>query len=76
MTLCAVSEPQGIGLAQGTEITDKETIKRLQQIGKDREHALKDYLIEQGNIASSRILLCQPRIDTNEQALPRIAISV
>ena len=45
-------------------------------MGEDREHALKDHLIEQGKIDSSRILFCKPQIDSDEGAKPRIAISV
>lgn len=51
-------------------------IKRLLDIGEQREHAFKDYLIEQCNIESSRILFCKPQIDSDEGAMPRIAISV
>ena len=51
-------------------------IKRLLELGERREHAFKDYLIEDGNIDSSRILFCKPQIDSDEGAMPRIAISV
>lgn len=76
VTICAISTPADIDLKAGTKITDKTAIKRLIDIGEKREHALKDYLIEQGNISSSRILFCKPQIDSDEDAVPHIAISV
>jgi len=76
VTICAISIPADIDLKSGTTITDKKSIKRLLEIGAKREHAFKDHLIEQGNIDSSRILICKPQIDSDEGAIPRIAISV
>jgi hypothetical protein len=76
VTLCAISTPADIGAQPGKKITDKAAIKSLLDIGEQREHALKDHLIEYGKIDSSRILFCKPQIDSSEDALPRIAISV
>jgi len=76
VTICAISTPADIGLSAGKTVTDKADIKRLLDIGEQREHAFKDYLIEEGKIDSSRILLCKPQIDSDEGAKPRIAISV
>lgn len=76
VTICAVSTPADIDLKAGVPITDKAVIKRLRDLGEKREHALKDYLIEQGKISSSRILFCKPQIDTDEGAVPHISISV
>ncbi|NQZ25759.1 MAG: DUF748 domain-containing protein [Colwellia sp.] len=76
VTICAISTPADIDLKAGVSVSDKADIKRLLELGEQREHALKDYLIEQGNIDSSRILFCKPQIDSDEGAMPRIAISV
>lgn len=76
VSICAISIPADIGLKSGIEVANKKDIKRLKSLGEQREHALKDYLIEQGDISSSRILFCKPQIDNNNGALPRIAISV
>jgi len=76
VSICAISTPTDINLKAGEEVTNKKDIERLKKIGEQREHALKDYLIEQGKIDSSRLLLCQPQIDSDEGASPRIAISV
>ncbi|WP_232771097.1 DUF748 domain-containing protein [Colwellia sp. 75C3] len=76
VTICAISTPADIGLKAGISVTDKTDIKRLLDMGEEREHAFKDHLIEQGKIDSSRILFCKPQIDSDEGAIPRIAISV
>jgi hypothetical protein len=75
VTICAISVPGDISLKAGVAITDKTTIKRLIDMGKKREHAFKDHLIEKGKIDSSRILFCKPKIDSTEGAIPRMAIS-
>lgn len=76
VNICAISTPEDIGLPSGEEITDKAIQNKLKEIGTQREQALKDYLVTQGKISSSRILLCAPKIDTSKEAKPRIAISV
>ncbi|RGP39511.1 hypothetical protein BPTFM16_02846 [Altererythrobacter insulae] len=76
VTLCAISTPEDIGLPAGVAVKNKADIKRLLDLGEQREHAFKDHLVEQGNIESSRILLCKPQIDSSKGAIPRIAISV
>jgi hypothetical protein len=76
VTICAISTPADIDLKAGIEVSDKQDIKRLLDLGEQREHAFKDYLIEEGKIKSSRILFCSPQIDSDKGAKPRIAISV
>jgi hypothetical protein len=76
VTICAISTPADIDLKTGISVTEKSEIKRLLKMGEDREHALKDHLIEQGKIDSSRILFCKPQIDSDKGAIPRITISV
>ena len=76
VTICAISTPADIGLKAGVSVEKKSDIKRLLDIGEQREHAFKDHLIEQGKIDSSRILFCKPQIDSDVGAIPRIGISV
>ncbi|MEI6893146.1 MAG: DUF748 domain-containing protein [Colwellia sp.] len=76
VTICAISVPEDIDLKAGKKVTDKAAIKRLIELGEKREHAFKDYLIDKGEIKSSRILFCTPQIDSGENAIPHIAISV
>jgi len=76
INICAISVPADIDLAAGKDITDKKHILKLKALGEQRESAFKDYIIKQGNIASSRLLLCAPKIDSSENAQPRIELSV
>ena len=76
INICAISTPADIGLAVGTQVVDKKQIQQLKDIGEQREAAFKEYIIKHGNIASSRLLLCIPKIDSSEKAQPRIALSV
>ncbi|OUR60743.1 hypothetical protein A9Q74_12305 [Colwellia sp. 39_35_sub15_T18] len=76
VNLCAISTPADIGLVVGSQVTDKKQVRQLKDIAEQREATLKDYLIKQGNIASSRLLLCAPKIDSSEDAQPRIELSV
>ncbi len=74
--ICAISTPADIGLAAGTTVTNKKEIKRLKEIANKREHAFKEYIIEHGDIKSSRLMLCSPQIDSDKDAVPRISLSV
>tara|TARA_R110001583_G_scaffold7158_1_gene35571 strand:+ start:25407 stop:27827 length:2421 start_codon:yes stop_codon:yes gene_type:complete len=76
VNICAVSTPADINLKSGSKVTDKNKIKQLKEIGEQREEAFKEYMIKQGNIASSRLLLCSPKIDSSEEAQPRIELSI
>ena len=76
INICAVSTPADINLQTGTKVTDKNKIKQLKEIGEQREEAFKEYIIKHGNIASSRLLLCSPKIDSSENAKPRLELSV
>jgi len=76
VNICAISTPADINLSAGKEITSKEHIRQLKDIAEQRESAFKDYMIKHGNIASSRLLLCAPKIDSDEGAQPRIELSV
>lgn len=76
VTVCAVSVPEDINQEPAQEITDKKLIKQLKEVGEQREHAFKDYIMEHGDIESSRLLLCSPKIDTSVAAQPRISLSV
>ncbi|WP_114326938.1 DUF748 domain-containing protein [Candidatus Colwellia aromaticivorans] len=76
VNICAVSTPADIDLKSGNQITDKSKIKQLKEIAEQREEVFKEYIIKHGNIASSRLLLCSPKIDSSEDAQPRIELSV
>jgi hypothetical protein len=76
VNICGISVPSDINLNAGTKVTDKKHINQLKEIAEQREAAFKDYIIEHGGIASSRLLLCSPKIDSSENAQPRIELSV
>ena len=76
VNLCGISTPADIGLIAGSQVTDKKQVRQLKDIAEQREATLKDYLIEQGGIASSRLLLCAPKIDSSKGAQPRMELSV
>lgn len=76
VNICAISTPADINLIAGSKITDKNHINQLKEMGEKREEAFKDYIIKHGKIASSRLLLCAPKIDSSKEAKPRITLSV
>lgn len=75
VNICAISTPADISLSAGSK-PSKEQSSQLKGIGEQREAAFKDYMIKHGGIDSSRLLLCAPKIDTTEEAKPRIELSV
>lgn len=76
VNICAISTPADISLKAGNKVTDKSKIKQLKEIAEQREELFKEYIIKHGNIASSRLLLCSPKIDSSKDAQPRIELSV
>lgn len=76
VNICPISTPTDIDLNAGSKVTDKAQIHQLKDIGEQRGEAFKEYIIKHGNIASSRLLLCAPKIDSDKKAQPRIELSV
>jgi len=74
--ICAISTPADINLITGSEITNKKHIHQLKSIAEQRASAFKEYIIKKGKVDSSRLLLCAPKIDSSENAQPRIELSV
>lgn len=70
--LCAYSTPADIGLPLGSKITVQDQITQLNAISTKRVESLKDYLVEQHGIASSRLSICKNQIDMKKDAKPRI----
>jgi len=75
LTLCAIATPADIDKPLGTEIVNKDEIKQLAELSNMRLNAFKDYMVNQEKIASSRLLLCSPKVDFSEDALPRITFT-
>jgi len=75
LTLCAIATPEDINKPLGTEITDKDEILQLAKLSEQRLNAFKEYMVEEQGIASSRLLLCLPKIDSSIEAKPRITFT-
>lgn len=76
VTLCAVSTPADAGLSLGNKITDNSIIENLHQLSLKRVENFKHHIVNKYHIASSRLLLCTPQIDSAEKAQPRIKFNV
>jgi len=72
--ICAVSTPADLGLPADAELSE-DNIKKLREIGNEREKHFKAKVVEEG-VESGRILLCTPQIDTAKDAIPRMSIAV
>jgi hypothetical protein len=75
LTLCAIATPKDIDKPLGTEIVDKDEIKQLAELSTERLNAFKDHMVNKEKIASSRLLLCSPKVDFSEDAKPRITFT-
>lgn len=75
LKLCAIATKDDLN-EPGIDITDAKTIARLKELAQQRGDIFKDQLVEQGGVSSSRLLLCQPKIDGQDDALPRIEFNI
>jgi hypothetical protein len=75
LTLCAIATPEDINKPLGVEITDKNDIKKLADFSGQRLETFKEYMVKEKGIASSRLLLCSPKIDSSIGAQPRITFT-
>ncbi|GAA6204934.1 DUF748 domain-containing protein [Thalassotalea sp. SU-HH00458] len=76
VTLCPVATPVDVGLNVGDKITDSKLIDKLHQLSLLRVENFKQTIVDEYNIASSRLLLCTPQIDSAKNAQPRITFNV
>jgi len=76
VNICAISTPADLGIVTNGQVTDKKHISQLKKIAEQREESFKEYIIKHGKIASSRLLLCAPKIDYSDNAQPRIELSI
>lgn len=70
--LCPVSTPADIGLPLGKKVTDKKVIEKMHEVSRARAEYFKKYMVEEKQVESSRLLLCTPQIDFDEEAKPFI----
>ncbi|MBL4799245.1 MAG: DUF748 domain-containing protein [Oleispira sp.] len=70
--LCGVASAADIGKANGSDITSKQDLKKLSLISEQRASNFKQYMVDEADIDSSRLLLCKPQIDSSEDAIPHL----
>lgn len=69
--LCGVSTAVDIGKQVGDQLSAVD-IENLIKISEQRGSMFKQYMVEEKQIESSRLLLCKPRIDNSFEAVPHI----
>ncbi|WDE03775.1 DUF748 domain-containing protein [Thalassomonas viridans] len=75
VTLCAVATAQDIGLPVGTEELTEAELRTLNELSLKRLNHFKSYMVEQEQIDSSRLLLCNPQVDLSSEARPRLTFA-
>ncbi|MDO6447544.1 DUF748 domain-containing protein [Colwellia sp. 1_MG-2023] len=76
VTLCAISTPADVGLKTGEKVKDHKFIEQLHQLSLLRVENFKHHIVDKYKVASSRLLLCTPQIDSAKNAKPRITFDV
>ena len=70
--LCGVSTAEDIGKERGSNISGPDDIRVLKSLAIKRAINFKEYMVEEKGIASSRLLLCNPKIDSSFGAIPHV----
>ena len=71
--VCPIANPEDLGLTLDVDALDETMVQNLNQLSETRSQLFKQYLVDNAQIDSRRILLCSPKIDAKP---PRIKISV
>lgn len=74
--ICGVATPADLN---EPFLNDEDNLKRnaaLRQIAKRRADKFKAFVINEGDLESSRLLVCSPKIDDKETAIPHIEIGI
>ncbi len=74
--VCGVATPADASDQKDSELSAEEKSEALRAIAAQRAEAFKEYVVKEGELASSRILLCQPQVDYSKDAAPRVSISL
>jgi hypothetical protein len=75
ITLCAVATAADLGKPAGEKITETADKEKLKALSLARMHNFKKHMITTEQLASSRLLLCTPQIDSDEEAKPRLTFT-
>lgn len=70
--LCGVASATDIGKVNGNNISSTEDLKKLNFISEQRAAKFKEYMVDEEDIDSSRLLLCKPQIDSSDDAIPHL----
>ncbi|MCJ8319002.1 MAG: DUF748 domain-containing protein [Colwellia sp.] len=74
ITLCAIGTAADIGKPAGSELSKVDS-KKLKVISLARMNNFKNYMVNTHKLASSRLLLCTPQVDSSKEAKPRITFT-
>lgn len=70
--LCGVSTAADIGKEKGSIISSPEDIQALKTLAIKRAVNFKEYMVDEKGLTSSRLLLCNPKIDSSFGAIPHL----
>lgn len=70
--LCGVSTAADIGKEKGSFISSPEDIQALKTLAIKRAVNFKEYMVDEKGLTSSRLLLCNPKIDSSFGAIPHL----
>ena len=69
--VCAIATPADLpGITPNMK--DPKYLEQLKAVSSQRAEAFKAWVVQQGKVESSRLLLCHPQVDSGEGAKPRI----
>ncbi|MFT6530340.1 MAG: hypothetical protein ACJAZB_002004 [Psychrosphaera sp.] len=74
ITVCAVATKTDIDVQNSEKLTSNQ-LDKLNKLSLKRMKNFKDYMIENHQIDSARLLLCAPKIDTAVDAKPRLTFT-
>jgi len=75
LTICAYATLQDIGVKSSTLKLSEEQHKQLKTLSLSRMNAFKQYMVNEQEIESSRLLLCSPKVDQSEGAQARLTFT-
>ena len=75
ITVCAYAIPADIKLKPVNKDLTASQLLALNEVSLARMQSFKKYMVEEHNIASSRLLLCSPKVDTDEKAKARLTFT-
>jgi len=75
ITICAYATPLDIGIDSSILKLTEIQHKQLKDLSYTRMRAFKNYMVNDQDIKSSRLLLCSPKVDKSENAQARLTFS-